>query len=239
MTKPTLNSLRDELRTLADPLDAVHLQRFFRTGPGEYAEGDRFLGLRVPVLRRLARVYRDLPAEDVLALLRSEWHEERLLALLLWVQEYARASQPRRDEIFREYLASTRFINNWDLVDSSAEHIVGAQLRERDRGVLDRLARSESVWERRIAVLATFHFIKRDDFEDTLRIAGMLLEDRHDVIHKATGWMLREIGQRDRAAEEAFLQRHAARMPRTMLRYAIERFEEPRRKAYLAVRRVP
>lgn len=233
----SLESLRAELRRLATPEDAAQAQRYFKTGPGEYAEGDRFLGLRVPVLRRLTKANRGLPVADVLTLLHSEWHEERVLALLLWVQEYPKATPERRAEIHRDYLANTRFINNWDLVDCSAEHLVGAHLREGDRRLLDRLAESGSVWERRIAVLATFHYIKRGDFADTLRIAERLLGDPHDLIHKAVGWMLREIGQRDRPAEEAFLDRHAAAMPRTMLRYAIERFAEERRQAYLAIPR--
>jgi 3-methyladenine DNA glycosylase AlkD len=229
----TLDDLRAELRRLASPADAVHLQRFFKTGPGEYGEGDRFLGLRVPALRALVRPFRHLALANVVELLRSEWHEERLMALLLLVEQYRRGDSARRAEIFETYLANTRWINNWDVVDSSAEHIVGAALVDGDRSLLDRLAASPDLWERRIAVLATFHFIKRGEYRPTLRLAERLLGDRHDLIHKAVGWMLREVGERDREAEEAFLRRHQAAMPRTMLRYAIEKFDPPLRQWYL------
>lgn len=229
----SLESLRARVRELSDPEDARFLQRYFKTGPGEYGEGDVFAGIRVPVLRTLAREHGDLPLEDAAELLRSPVHEERLLALLVLVRAHQRGTPERRREIYDLYLAHTRYINNWDLVDSSAEHVVGAQLWEGNRSLLDRLARSESLWERRIAIMATFHFIRRGDFGDTFRIAETLLGDRHDLIHKAVGWMLREVGKRDQPAEEAFLRAHHARMPRTMLRYAIERFPEPLRKAYL------
>jgi 3-methyladenine DNA glycosylase AlkD len=229
-----LDDLRSEIRSHANAADAVQMQRYFKTGPGDYAEGDRFLGIRIPVLRRLARAHRGLPGEVVLGLLRSEWHEERMLALLLLVQEYARATAARREEIYRSYLDHTRWVNNWDLVDTSAEHIVGAHLAGGDLTPLDRLAASGSLWERRIAVLATFHFIRRGELAPTLRLAERLITDRHDLIHKAVGWMLREAGERDLAAEEAFLQRHQARMPRTMLRYAIEKLPQERRRWYLA-----
>jgi 3-methyladenine DNA glycosylase AlkD len=230
---PTADEVRQRLAALADPEDAVFLQRFFKTGPGEYGEGDRFHGIRVPVLRRLAREYRHLPLPEVVELLRSAVHEERLLALLLLVHAYERGDAARHEEIYRLYLDHTRFINNWDLVDASAEHIVGAHLEERDRTVLERLARSDLLWERRIAVLATFRYLKRGDFASTLHIAGMLLGDGHDLIHKAVGWMLREVGKRDQATAEAFLRRHYRVMPRTMLRYAIERFPEELRQQYL------
>jgi 3-methyladenine DNA glycosylase AlkD len=230
---PRLDELRAEVQSSANPDDAVHLQRFFKTGPGEYGQGDRFLGIRIPVLRGMARRYRGLPGEDLLALLRSEWHEERMLALLLMVQEYAKAPAERREEIYHDYLGHTAWVNNWDLVDGSAAQIVGAHLADRDRKPLVALAESESVWERRIAIIATLHFIRRGEFGPTLELAGRLLADRHDLIHKAVGWMLREVGERDRTAEEAFLQRHQASMPRTMLRYAIEKLPEPRRKWYL------
>ena len=228
-----LAALRARLRELADPEDACFLQRYFKTGPGEYGEGDVFLGLRVPTLRALAKEYQTLPIDDAAELLRSGAHEERLLALLLLVRLYQRGDDAAKEGIYDLYLASTAAINNWDLVDASAEHVVGAHLWERDRAVLDRLARSELVWERRIAVMATFHFIRRGRFDDTFRIAGVLLHDRHDLIHKAVGWMLREVGKRDQPAEEAFLRQHCRTMPRTMLRYAIERFPEPLRRRYL------
>ena len=171
------------------------------------------------------------------ALLRSPWHEERLLALLILVRQYQRGDAVRRDQIYRLYLSGTRRINNWDLVDCSAGHIVGAHLLGRDRRVLERLARSRLLWDRRVAIIATSHFIGRGDFATTLRIARLLRDDEHDLIHKAVGWMLREVGKKDRAVLEAFLQRHAARMPRTMLRYSIERFPEPLRRRYLSAGR--
>jgi 3-methyladenine DNA glycosylase AlkD len=230
----TLHDLRARMRELGDPEDARNLQRFFKTGPGEYAEGDVFLGIRVPAVRKVAREYEGLPLDDAAELLRTGAHEERLLALLILVRAYQRGDAARRRAIHDLYLAHTRHVDNWDLVDLSAEHVVGAHLWDRDRTLLDRLARSEVLWERRIAILATFHFIKRGHFADTLRIARILLRDPHDLIHKAVGWMLREVGKRDQATEEAFLRAHCRRMPRTMLRYAIERFPEPLRKRYLA-----
>lgn len=230
---PTLAAVRRELEALASPADAVFLQRFFRTGPGEYGEGDRFLGIRVPATRRLVRQYRDLPLKSITTLLHSPWHEARLLALLLLVSRYRRGGPAEREAIHRVYLANTRFINNWDLVDLSAEHIVGAHVAPDDIPLLETLARSDSLWERRIAILATFHWIRRGEFGPALRIAGILLHDRHDLIHKATGWMLREVGKRDQEREEGFLQAHGGEMPRTMLRYAIERFPESLRLHYL------
>jgi len=232
--RPTLGALRRELRAEADADDAVHLQRFFKTGPGQYGEGDRFLGVRVPVLRRLARDYRTLPADDALALLQSRWHEERLLGLLLLVGIYQRGLGDDKQAVYDAYLAHTRHINNWDLVDASAEHIVGPHVSPDRVDVLERLARSPDLWERRIAMLATFHWIKQGQFAPALRIATLLLADHHDLIHKAVGWMLREIGKRDRAVEKAFLQEHYRAIPRTALRYAIEHFPDPERRRYLA-----
>ncbi|HEX2080870.1 MAG TPA: DNA alkylation repair protein [Longimicrobium sp.] len=221
------------LEQLGNPEHARVLQGYFRTGPGEYGEGDRFLGIRLPVLRTLVREHRGMPLEQVAELMRSPWHEARLLAVLLLADAYARGGEQTRDAVYRLYLESTRWINNWDLVDSSAPHVVGAHLETRDRGVLEELARSESLWERRIAILATQHFIRRGDFGTTLRIAELLVHDRHDLIHKAVGWMLREVADRDRGAAEAFLRRHLAGMPRTMLRYAIEKFPPDLRQRYL------
>jgi 3-methyladenine DNA glycosylase AlkD len=232
--RATLGALRRDLRAEADPNDATNLQRFFKTGPGEYGEGDQFLGLRVPTLRRLARTYRDLPIESGLTLLRSAWHEERLLGLLLLVDRYRRGQPADRQAVYDAYLAHTRHVNNWDLVDASAEHIVGPHVGPEDIEVLERLATSADVWERRIAMLATFHWIKQGEFAPALRVAEILLNDRHDLIHKAVGWMLREIGKRDRALEEAFLREHLRSMPRTALRYAIERFPERQRRRYLS-----
>jgi 3-methyladenine DNA glycosylase AlkD len=231
-----LQEVREELAALANPDIARHLQLFFRTGPGGYGAGDRFLGVRVPLTRALARRYHALPLDDCQRLLQSEWHEARLLALLILVAAYDRGSEAQRSAIHELYLASTKHINNWDLVDASAEHIVGRHVRTGDRSILTRLARSPVVWERRIAVLATFHFIKAGEFDETLRIARLLREDDHDLIHKAVGWMLREVGKRDRPALERFLSAHAASMPRTMLRHAIEKLDPESRATWLSMR---
>jgi 3-methyladenine DNA glycosylase AlkD len=221
------------LATGADPIQARFALRFFKTGPGEYGEGDRFLGLRLPALRAAVKTYAALPLAEVRRLLKSPWHEVRLVALLILVRQYARGDERRRAAIYRLYLRHTRAINNWDLVDASAPHIVGPHWRAADPGVLRRLASSSSVWERRIAMLATLHDIRRDDYRPALQIATRLLADRHDLIHKAAGWMLREVGKRDRAVLEAFLRRHAHHMPRTMLRYAIERLPPRQRAQYM------
>lgn len=209
------------------------MQRFFKTGPGEYGEGDRFRGISVPPLRALAREFAQLPLTETWKLLASPLHEDRLLALLLLNGSFAKGDGKLRAKIHARYLKSTRYINNWDLVDSSAEHIVGAWLFDRSRRPLQQLARSPSLWERRIAIVATFHFIRRDDFDDTLKIASLLLHDDQDLIHKATGWMLREVGKRDRKRLTQFLGQHATRMPRTMLRYAIEHFPPRMRAKYM------
>jgi 3-methyladenine DNA glycosylase AlkD len=223
----------DHLQGLSDPVIAEHSQRFFKTAEGEYGHGDIFLGIRVPAVRRAVRTFRHIPLPDVKSLLASGFHEVRLFALLLLVDRYARTDEAGRIEIYDLYLKQTRHINNWDLVDGSAPGIVGAHLQDRDRSALYRLAASSSLWERRIAVMATFHFIRRGQFRDTLRIAELLLDDPQDLIHKATGWMLREVGNRDQEIEKAFLRTHYARMPRTMLRYAIEKFNKEERLAYL------
>jgi 3-methyladenine DNA glycosylase AlkD len=230
---PTLQALRAELRALADPADGLFLQRFFKTAPGQYGAGDRFLGLRVPDLRRLARDYRELDHAQALEMLGSEWHEERLLALMMMVEQYRRGDAAHRDKIHRSYLANTRYINNWDLVDASASQIVGQHLPAGKIAALEQLARSEDLWERRIAIVSTFHFIKKGEFRPTLRIAQLLLNDPHDLIHKAVGWMLREVGKRDRKALDGFLLKRYKVMPRTMLRYAIERHPEAVRQRYL------
>jgi 3-methyladenine DNA glycosylase AlkD len=230
-----LRTIRTQLRALANPLVASHSSRFFKTGPGEYGEGDRFLGIRVPVLRRVAHEHRAARVSTAFALLRSPLHEERLLALLLLVAAFARADEHGRERIHRGYLrAIRRYVNNWDLVDTSAPTIVGQHLEAHGHQALYELARSTNLWERRVAVLASFWFIKRRDFAAALAIAELLLEDEHDLIHKAVGWMLREIGNRDAKAAARFLDRHCRRMPRTMLRYAIEKLPVARRRAYLA-----
>ena len=225
--------VRSALREHCNPSDAKNLQRFFKTGPGEYGEGDTFMGVRVPAIRRVARQYAGLPVTDVEALLRSEIHEERLLALIILTEKYRNGTDGERARIYKLYLDSTRFINNWDLVDTSAEHIVGAHLKDRSRRPLHELAQSENLWERRIAVMATFHFIKKGEFGETVNLAEILIADTEDLIHKAVGWMLREIGKRDQGIEEAFLKENYHRMPRTMLRYAIEKFPEDLRQQYL------
>ncbi len=239
---PAAAAIVRELESSGDAGDARFLQGFFKTGPGQYGAGDRFLGIRVPVLRRIARRHRGLPLRDALALLHSPWHEARFVALVILVDAYTRAEASVREEIFDGYLANAACINNWDLVDSSAPTIVGEHLLARARAgndaqaqtLLDRLAGSDLLWERRIAVLASAAFIRAGRFDPTLRLAARLLGDPHDLMHKAVGWMLREVGKRDRSALEAFLAARYRAMPRTMLRYAIERLPEPRRKAYLA-----
>ncbi len=232
-SKALLAEIRSRLRTLASKRTAKSLQWFFKTGPGEYGQGDQFIGIKVPPLRKLSAEFKDTPSAIIRALLKSKIHEERTLALMILNRQFARAGQSDRRKIYEFYLKEIRFINNWDLVDGSAPYIVGPFLWEGDRSRLYVLARSHSLWERRIAIISTLYFIRQNDFSDALKISKILLMDTHDLIHKAVGWMLREIGKRDRAAEESFLRMHYRRMPRTMLRYAIERFPEPRRKAYL------
>lgn len=231
--KTTVAGIEEELRGLADQESAAFLQRYFKTGAGEYGEGDRFLGIRVPVLRQLARRHQALGLDGCRVLLHSPYHEARLLALLIMVRAYARGDDATRQALFRLYLDNTAYVNSWDLVDLSAEHIVGRHLAERDRAPLLQLARSPSLWERRIAIMATFHYIRAGSFGDTLRLADILMADRHDLIHKAVGWMLREVGKRDRCAAESFLRPRYRRMPRTMLRYAIEKYPEELRQRYL------
>ena len=229
----TLQQVEKHLRVIADPTTAEHSQRFFKTGPGEYGEGDRFRGIRVPVLRKLAREFRALSLEETIRLLHSKWHEQRLLALVMMVNRFARADETGKKEVYSLYLENTRWINNWDLVDTTCTHIVGGWLYPRKRTVLYELVRSELIWERRIAIIASFYFIKQGDFSDTLKLSKRLLNGSHDLMHKAVGWMLREVGKRDLQVEEQFLIEHYNDMPRTMLRYAIEKFPEDRRQAYL------
>ena len=229
----SLPALRSRLRQLASPARARNLSWFFKTAPGEYGAGDRFIGIRVPVLRRLAREFRQLSLSDTTQLLQSPIHEERLLALIILVNACRRGDDAERAEIYALYLAQLDRVNNWDLVDSSAPYIVGAHLLNRSRKTLFRLARSKNLWHRRVAILATFYFIRQNDFADALQLAELLREDEHDLMHKAVGWMLREIGKRDLTVLRTFLDRHAAFMPRTMLRYAIEKLSERERRRYL------
>ena len=230
---PGPRTLRSRLRACASSTDAVFLQGFFKTGAGQYGEGDVFIGVRVPALRRICREAGAASPATIRSLLRSRIHEERLLALLLLVQAFAREDESGRRAVYQLYLAHTRHINNWDLVDLSAAPIVGGWLADRSRAPLLRLARSRSLWERRIAIVATYHFIKGGELEETFKVAGTLLHDRHDLIHKAVGWMLREAGKRNGSALRAFLRERYRLMPRTMLRYAIERFPEDERRRYL------
>ena len=229
----TVRAIQKRLETLGDPKKAAHAQRFFKTGPGQYGEGDVFRGIRVPVLRKLAKQYKTLPLNETVTLLQSPFHEDRLLALFILVYAFSKGDAATRQTIYDLYLKYTKWINNWDLVDASAHKIVGPFLMDRSRAPLYQLARSASLWERRIAIISTFAFIRHDQFEDALALAKILLPDKEDLIHKAVGWVLREIGKRNLDAEEGFLLQHYRAMPRTMLRYAIERFPEPRRQGYL------
>jgi 3-methyladenine DNA glycosylase AlkD len=227
------NEISKRLQEMGNREDAGFLQGFFKTGAGQYGEGDIFLGIRVPAVRKLAKEYKDLPHKEILSLLKSPYHEVRLFALVSLVNDFAKGDEIIQKEIYNIYLANTRYINNWDLVDISAPKIVGAFLLTRSRKPLYQLAKSKSLWERRIAVLSTFFFIKNNQFKDSLKIAEILLPDKEDLIHKAVGWMLREIGKRDIRSAETFLQKHCRTMPRTMLRYAIERFTPERKKIFL------
>jgi 3-methyladenine DNA glycosylase AlkD len=233
--KPAMKAedIRKRLLNLEDKEKAKTLQRFFKTGPGEYGEGDIFLGVMVPQLRKLSKEYGELDLGEVEALLKSSVHEERLLALLILIRKYMRGDEAEKKKIYGLYLKSTRWINNWDLVDLSAPNIVGDFLMNRNRKPLYRLAQSSVLWERRVAILATFQFIKSHQFDDTLRIGEILISDQEDLIHKAVGWMLREVGKRDPAAEESFLRAQYRQMPRIMLRYAIERFPAAKRELFM------
>ncbi len=229
----TLPEIQNKLRRLSSKEKAKILQGFFKTGPGQYGEGDIFLGITVPLLRQLAKECRDTRIIDAVKLLRSSIHEERLLALFLLMQLYVKGNEIVKKKIYLLYLRNTRYINNWDLIDLSAPTIIGNYLVDKPRDLLFELAQSNDIWKRRISILATFAFIKENDYKDALGISRILLNDEHDLIQKAVGWMLREVGKRDLAAEERFLVRHYRTMPRTMLRYAIERFPETKRKSYL------
>ena len=229
----TYSEIHNKFKELADPAIAEHSQRFFKTGRGEYGDGDQFLGIRVPVIRAHVRKFRQESMEEIRKLLSSRFHEERLFALLLLVKKFEKGSDSERQAVYRLYLENTKHVNNWDLVDSSAPYIVGSWLETRNKAPLYRLARSVDLWERRIAIMSTFHLIRKNSFDDALQISLLLKRDPEDLIHKAVGWMLREVGKRDMAVETAFLKEHYKEMPRTMLRYAIERFPEDERKRYL------
>jgi len=225
--------IRSKLQSLGDKKRALILQDFFKTGPGEYGEGDIFLGIRVPVLRRLAKEYQSLPLNKIEKLFKSPYHEERALALMILLRVYSRGDDSVKKTIYEAYLRNTRYINNWDLVDISTGHIVGHYLLDKDRKPIYVLARSKSLWERRISIISTYRFIKHRQYIDTLKISEILLSDKEDLIHKAVGWMLRAVGNYNPQLEEEFLKRHYKNMPRTMLRYAIERFPKSKRQQLL------
>ncbi len=226
--------LARRLLALRDPKRAQGAERFFKTGPGESGEGLHFLGLDAATVRGLAKEFRTLPLVEIETALHSDWHDERAVALLILTLQFKKADATTRRAIYNLYLVNTKHVNSWALVDCSAPHLVGAYLFDKSRKPLDKLLRSKSLWERRIAMVATQYFIRQGEFADTLRIAGRLLDDREDLIHKAAGWMLREVGDRDQRSLEGFLREHHRSMPRTMLRYAIEKFPPKKRKAYLA-----
>ena len=226
--------IQKEIRKLVNPEKAKILAGFFKTGKGQYGEGDKFLGITVPQTRAVVKKYWQLSLAEVQELLKSTFHEERLAALLILVEQYQKGDEKQKKKIFQAYLKNTQWINNWDLVDLTADRIVGAYLADKPKDLLFKLAQSKLLWERRIAMLATFHEIKNGRSEIALAIAEKLLGDQEDLMHKAVGWMLREVGKRcSQKEEEKFLQKYIKVMPRTMLRYAIERFEEGKRLRYL------
>lgn len=232
MTSST-SSIRAEFRKLGSMKIAERSTRFFKTGPGEYGEGDKFLGIRVPVIRQFVKRQKDAPIRSIVPFVRSPYHEERMFGLFSLVDRYKRGDAESKNAVSELYMKDLGYVNNWDLVDGTAHLIIGPQLEHSSRKRLYKLAKSKDLWERRISIIATYHYIRLNDFDDTLALAEILRDDPEDLMHKAVGWMLREVGNRDRAVEEKFLNRHYRRMPRTTLRYAIERLRERRRKAYL------
>lgn len=226
--------IQRELEQYIDPIKREYLPRFFKTGKGQYGEGDCFLGVVVPNTRAVARRHRNEPFEVSAQLLQSPWHECRLCGLLMLVERYKKSDEKRKTEIVEFYLTQTRHVNNWDLVDLSAPYILGEYLKDKPRDVLYRLADSSLLWEQRIAIVATLPLIKSDDFTDILTLSERLLHHRHDLMHKAVGWMLREVGKRNKAVLVSFLNRHATTMPRTTLRYAIEKFPDEERRTFMA-----
>jgi 3-methyladenine DNA glycosylase AlkD len=228
-----VSKLIKELKKISNQNVATHSERFFKTAKGEYAEGDKFLGIRVPVLHKIAKKYTALSLKEITRLLASHFHEVRLVALFILVKHYEKANLNTKEEIVNLYLSNIMHINNWDLVDSSAPKILGDFLLDREKDLLYTLATSPNLWERRIAIMATFQFIKNEAFDDTLRLSKLLLNDTEDLIHKSVGWMLREVGKKNINLEKEFLDEHAPKMPRTMLRYAIEKFPPDLRQKYL------
>lgn len=231
----TWQDLKKELKSHADPVRALGVQRYFKTGKSEYGEGDKFLGINTATMVKTALQFQDLTLIDLNQLLASKIHECRSAALVILKRQYLKAEATGKKKIVDFYLKNTKGINNWDLVDISAPRILGDWLLDKNRKILYKLAKSKNLWERRISIMSTFAFIDKNDFKDSLRIAEILLTDSHDLIHKAVGWMLREIGKRDMKVEEKFLRAHVSKMPRVMLRYAIEKFPEKKRKQYLMV----
>lgn len=230
----TVDDLRKELYKKADRKKAELLQRFFKTGKGEYGEGDLFLGITVPDSRKIAVKFREIDFTGLALLISGKFHEERLIALLILVLKFEKADAPGQKKIYDFYIKNKKYINNWDLVDLTAPKIVGAYLEDKDRGLLYTFARSKNIWDRRIAMLSCFHYICKGDCRDAMKIAEILKNDKHDLIQKAVGWMLRESGKRcSRKTEEEFLEKNCRTMPRTMLRYAIEKFPQKTRQFYL------
>jgi 3-methyladenine DNA glycosylase AlkD len=229
----SVSQIKKRLRQLANPERAIVSLRYFKTGPGQYGAGDKFLGNTVPDLRKISKEFSELPANDVLELLHSEIHEERVLALLILNLQFQRGTEVERKTIHRLFLNNLEWVNNWDLVDCSAPLLIGEYLLQSESKLLDRLAASTNLWERRMAIVSTLAFIKRNRSDATIRIARVLINDKEDLIHKATGWMLREMGKRNLDVLKQFLDANALKMPRTMLRYAIEKFPEPEREHYL------
>lgn len=229
-----LDKVTKEMRRLANPEKAKILSRFFKTGKGQYGEGDKFLGVVVPAQRTIAKkYYLEITLDEIQKLIQSEYHELRLLGFIILTLKYPHAGLREQKQIFTFYLKNAKRANNWDLVDLSAPNVVGAHLLENDRKILYKLVRSKNLWERRISMLATFTFIRAGQFADTMKLADILMPDTHDLIHKAVGWMLREIGKRNEKALKDYLELRYKKMPRTMLRYAIEKFPEKIRKQYL------
>ena len=225
---------REEIRALANKEIAQHSLRFFKTDKGEYGHGDLFLGVRAPKIRLIAKKHFDISITDMQILIRSKYHEERFLGLIILVNKYAKTKDKKnRNQLYKIYVSSFKYINNWSLVDVTCPHVTGKHLIDKDRTILYKWAKSEDLWTKRIAMVSTFSFIRKNDLEDTFKIAEILLHDEHDLIHKAVGWMLREAGKRDLKREETFLKKYYKTMPRTMLRYAIEKFPETKRQKYL------
>ncbi|KKR76950.1 MAG: hypothetical protein UU21_C0001G0004 [Candidatus Levybacteria bacterium GW2011_GWA2_40_8] len=227
-----LTDLRKDIEKIQDKEKGVFLQKFFKTGPGQYGEGDKFIGLTVSQSRNLVVKYRDLSFLEILELLKSKIHEERLIALLILVYRFQKQPEDQR-KIYEFYLKHTKYVNNWDLVDLSSHKIIGEYLQDKPKDILFKLARSENLWEKRISLISTFAFIREGEFDISLELAEILVNDKHDLIQKALGWMLREIGKKDLTAEENFLKKYHKQMGRTALRYAIEKFPKDKRLAYL------